>query len=71
MEDLSDLPTPIPGPELLAERKRLGVEQQALADALGIHRTRVNAWEKAQPLDAIRAARYRKALRAVVAKAVA
>jgi transcriptional regulator with XRE-family HTH domain len=66
-----DLPDPVPGPELAALRKRLGVTQQALADALGVHRTRVNAWERAQPLDAIRAVRYQQTLRRLVSEAVA
>lgn len=70
-DDADDLPEPVNGPDLADKRKRLGVTQQALADALGVHRTRLNAWERALPLDAIRAARYRKALADLVREAVA
>lgn len=66
-----DLPEPIPGPDLAELRKRLGVKQVDLAAALGIHRTRLNAWEHATLLDAIRSVRYQQALRRLVEKAVA
>ena len=67
----TDLPEPIPGADLADLRKRLGVTQIALADAIGIHRTRLNAWERATPLDAIRSVRYQQALRRIVERAVA
>lgn len=63
-------PQPVAGSVLLAQRKREGVAQKDLADALGIHRTRLNAWEKEPELDTIRATKYRKALAALVAKAI-
>lgn len=51
-------------------RKRVGIKQQTLADELGIHRTRLYAWESAAPLDALKAVRYQQALRRLVNRAV-
>lgn len=68
---MQDLPKPTPGPDLLAARKAVGVSQQDLAKAIGVHRTRLNAWESAEQLDAVRSARYVKALAALARKAVA
>lgn len=66
-----DLPDAQPGRQLAAMRKRVGVKQQDLAAELGIHRTRLNAWESAEPLDALRAIRYQQALRRLAERAVA
>lgn len=68
---MQDLPKPIPGSELLAARKAVGVQQKDLADAIGIHRTRLNAWESTDYLDAVRSARYIRALATLARKAVA
>ena len=64
-------PKPSPGAELVALRKREGVSQKAVAEALGIHRTRLNAWESESEVDTIRAERYRRAVAQLVAEAIA
>ena len=65
------LPQPVPGPDLARIRKTQGVEQAALADRLGIHRVTLSSWERSAAIDPIRAARYRRALRELIAEAVA
>lgn len=62
---------PTPGPVLAEERRRLGVRQVDLAARLGMHRVSLRGWERSAEVDPIRAARYIKALRDVVSKAVA
>ena len=64
-------PSPVPGPDLAALRREMGVTQLALAARLGVHRITLNGWERAAAIDPVRAARYRKALREMVAEAVA
>jgi DNA-binding transcriptional regulator YiaG len=67
----ADLPSPTPGPDLAARRKEMGVAQAALATRLGIHRVTLSGWEGEAKVDPIRAARYERALRELVAEAVA
>jgi transcriptional regulator with XRE-family HTH domain len=62
-------PAPIPGPDLEALRKRQGVTQKDLAGRLGIGRVTLHGWERAAEVDPIRAARYHRALRDIVAEA--
>lgn len=66
-----DLPEPVPGPDLRAMRKRVGVQARALALEVGVHFTVLHRWERTQELDAIRAHRYQAALRRLAEKAVA
>lgn len=66
-----DLPEPIPGPELAAMRKRVGVRARDLAVEVGVHFTTFHRWERSEQLDAIRAHRYQKALRSLAERAVA
>lgn len=68
---MNDLPNPVNGSKLAKRRRELGVHQKDLAEALGIHRVTLNDWEQDRPLDAIRAARYERALVALVSEAVA
>ena len=68
---MQDLPKPVPGSELVAARKGVGVRQQDLAAAVGVHRTVLYTWESAESLAAVRAARYVKALATLARKAVA
>lgn len=63
---MQDLPPPVTGNELFNLRRSYGVQQKDLADAIGIHRTRLHEWESAPQVDPIRAARYRAGLAAVV-----
>jgi transcriptional regulator with XRE-family HTH domain len=69
MQD-SSLPQPIPGPRLAELRKSLGVKQIDLANRMGMHRVSLNGWERAAEVDPMRAARYQRALREIVAEAV-
>lgn len=69
MED--PFPQPVPGPELARLRKSVGVTQVELAARVGVTRINLGRWEKAAEVDALRAVRYRKALREIVAEAVA
>lgn len=62
-------PTPTPGPDLADLRRQCGVTQVALATRMGVHRVTLNGWEKAAAVDPLRAARYRRALREIVAEA--
>ena len=71
MRGMDDLPKPADGRALAARRRELGVTQKAVAEALGVHRLTLNDWERTERLDAIRAARYERALVALVSKAVA
>lgn len=68
---MEDLPKPIPGPELADQRKTLGVAQADLARRLGMHRVSLRGWERSAEVDPIRAARYQRALREIVAEAIA
>lgn len=61
-------PSPVPGADLRAVRVRVGVGVRALAEAIGIKRQALHRWERAESLDAIRAARYQRALRALTDK---
>jgi len=62
-------PSPIPGPDLAALRREMGVTQLALATRMGVHRITLNGWERAHTVDPLRAARYRRALREIVDEA--
>lgn len=64
------LPKPIPGPTLADARRRVGVAQADLARRLGVHRVSLSGWERAAAVDPIRAARYQRALRELVAEAI-
>lgn len=64
-EDLA----PTPGSDLAELRRSAGVGQQELADRLGMHRVTLSGLENAPTVDVIRSARYRKALRELVAEA--
>ena len=68
---MQDLPKPATGSELVALRKSLGVAQQDLARALGVHRITLNKWEGADQVDAIRTARYQRALADLTRQAIA
>lgn len=68
---MQDLPKPVPGPDLLAARLDVGVRQKDLADAIGIHRVNLHEWESNPSLDAVRSARYLKALATLAKRAVA
>ena len=61
-------PPPVPGPVLATLRREMGVSQVALAARMGVHRITLNGWEKAATVDPLRAARYRRALRELVAE---
>ena len=65
-----DLPRPTPGPELAELRRSVGIGQVELAKRLGVHRVSLSGWENAASVDAIRAARYRRALRELAAEAI-
>jgi transcriptional regulator with XRE-family HTH domain len=62
---------PTTGAALADLRRQAGIEQQALADRLGMHRTTLNRVERAPQVSTVRAAKYRKALTELVAEAVA
>jgi len=62
-------PQPTPGPDLAALRRSQGVTQITLAERLGIHRVTLNSWEGSAEVDPIRAERYRRAVRELVAEA--
>lgn len=64
-------PEPTSGAELLAHRKSMGVRQVDLAKALRVSRVTLHRWERETQVDAIRAARYRRAVDDLVAQAVA
>lgn len=66
-----DLPSPTPGPALAGRRREMGVTQRDLAERIGIHRVTLVGWEGEAKVDPIRAARYERALRELVAEAVA
>lgn len=69
-----DIPEPakVPGSTLAAERDAYGVTREDLAEKMGRHRNTLRAWEAdGSEVDAIRAAKYRKALHELVAEAVA
>lgn len=61
-------PKPVHGPDLRELRRSLGIQQRDLAAAIGIHRTRLYRWEADVALKPIQAARYERALRALVDK---
>lgn len=65
-----DFPRPIPGSQLKAARKALGIQQKALADELGMHRITLHKLEESAAVDPIRATRYQNALAGIVAEAV-
>lgn len=66
-----DFPRPVPGRSLAQLRVKVGVQQKALADRLGIHRVTLSGIERAAEVDPIRAARYQNALAELIAEAVA
>jgi DNA-binding transcriptional regulator YiaG len=63
-------PKPVPGSDLAALRKSLGVKQSELADRLDVHRITLYGWERAPEVDPIRAAKYQRALREIVDAAI-
>ena len=65
-----ELPQPTPGPELAEMRRSVGVGQEDLARRLGVHRVSLSGWENAASVDAIRSARYRRALRELADEAI-
>lgn len=64
------LPQPVSGPSLAKQRRQVGVAQTDLARRLGMHRVSLSGWERAAFIDPIRAARYERALRELVAEAI-
>lgn len=62
-------PKPVDGRALAKLRRSQGIEQKSLAEALGITRGRLYVWETNAELDPIRAARYERELRRLVAEA--
>ena len=66
MKDL----TPTPGPQLAARRRVAGIDQEALAARLGIHRVTLSGWERSASVDVVRTARYERALLDLVGEAV-
>ena len=65
-----DFPRSVPGPQLAELRKQVGIRQDSLALRLGMHRVTLSGIERAPEVDPVRAARYRAALRELVAEAV-
>lgn len=61
-------PKPVAGAELRATRLQVGIGVKALAEAIGIKRNALYRWEHAESLDAVRAARYARALRTLTEK---
>lgn len=68
---MQDLPSPVTGADLVSLRKSLGVRQADIARKLGIGRVSLHRWEQAESVDAIRAARYRRAVDELYRAAVA
>jgi DNA-binding transcriptional regulator YiaG len=66
---MQDLPRPVPGPELAAQRKALGIRQTDLAARLEMHRVTLRGWERAAEVSPLQAARYQRALREIIADA--
>lgn len=65
-----DLPVPVPGPSLREKRLQVGISQADLAKRVGVHRVSLNDWENRASLDPIRAAKYERALRELIAEAI-
>lgn len=68
---MQDIPSPATGADLASLRKSLGVRQADIARKLGIGRVSLHRWEQAESVDAIRAARYRRAVDELYRDAVA
>jgi len=68
---MQDTPPPATGADLTGLRKSLGVRQVDIAHKLGIGRVSLHRWEQAESVDAIRAARYRRAVDELYRAAVA
>ncbi len=68
---MQDIPSPTTGTDLVSLRKSLGVRQADIAGKLGIGRVSLHRWEQAECVDAIRAARYRRAVDELYRAAVA
>lgn len=68
---MQDIPEPTTGADLVNLRKSLGVRQTDIARAVGIGRVSLHRWEQADSVDAIRAARYRRAVEELYRAAVA
>lgn len=64
-------PAKVPGSDLAFERKAYGIERKSLAEHMHLHRNTLRNWEESLEVDAIRAAKYRRALAELYAKAVA
>jgi transcriptional regulator with XRE-family HTH domain len=67
---MKDTPSPTSGADLANLRKSLGVRQADIAEKLGIGRVSLHRWENAESVDAIRAARYRRAVEELYRAAV-
>lgn len=61
-------PKPVAGAELRATRLQVGIRATDLATAIGIKRNALHRWEHTESLDAVRAARYARALRTLTEK---
>ena len=68
---MQDTPSPTTGTDLVNLRKSLGVRQADIARKIGIGRVSLHRWEQAESVDAIRAARYRRAVDELYRAAVA
>lgn len=68
---MDDLPQSVAGPSLASRRERVGITQAALAQRLGVHRITLRQWERAAEVDPIRADKYERALRAILAEELA
>lgn len=69
---LTAFPQPLTGPQLKAERERLGVRQKDLAARLGIKRGQLYLWEVGEvTIDLIRSTRYLHALAELTGDAIA
>jgi DNA-binding XRE family transcriptional regulator len=66
-----DTAAKVPGPALAEQRTVCGITRGDLAARLGVHRNTLLSWERSPEVDAIRAARYRKALDEMFREAVA
>lgn len=68
---MQDVPQTTTGAALVDLRKSFGVRQADIAKKLGIGRVSLHRWEQAESVDAIRAARYRRAVDELYRAAVA
>jgi len=66
-----DFPRPVPGRSLAALRVKVGIEQKALADRLGIHRVTLSGIEHSPEVSPVKAAQYQNALAELISEATA